>query len=298
MAVGSSLSGISFSGLSSGIDTAGIISRLMQLEQIPISRLQTRQAEVKQQQAVYAQFRSQLQAISSAAGALNSASAFNPVSATSSKTEVATLSATSDAQAGTYNLTVSKLAQAQKVASTAQADSTSALNKTGQFVVNGKAVQVNATDSLRTIAQKVNSSSAGVTASIIDGGNGSNYLTFTSNTTGVKKSIQMADLSGDSILGSLGVVSGASAIRETITNGATSTAFAKNNEAVGTMLNAQGVGAASFTINGSTVNVDLSTDNLQTIANSINAAVSAMFVLLLYFRSGLWPGNSPTPAPP
>jgi flagellar hook-associated protein 2 len=63
MAVGSSLSGISFSGLSSGIDTAGIISRLMQLEQIPISRLQTRQAEVKQQQAVYGQFRSQLQGI-------------------------------------------------------------------------------------------------------------------------------------------------------------------------------------------------------------------------------------------
>lgn len=271
-----SLSGISFSGLSSGIDTEGIISRLVQLEQIPIARLQRRQAEIQNRQAVYGQFRTKLQALSTAASALNSSSAFNPVTSNSSKVEVATITATSEAIAGTYNLAVSKLAQAQKVASTAQQDSTSALNKSGQFVVNGKAVQVDQTDSLRSIAQKVNGLNAGVTASIIDGGAGSTYLTFTSNNTGAKNTIQMADLSGDSVLADLGVVSGAAGIRETITNGATSKVFGKNNEAVGTMMGATGLGPASFTINGTTVNVDLSTDNLQTIANSINAAVTGV----------------------
>lgn len=271
-----SLSGISFSGLSSGIDTEGIISRLIQLEQIPIARLQQRQAEIQNRQAVYGQFRTKLQALSTAASALNASSAFNPVTSNSSKVEVATITATSEASAGTYNLAVSKLAQAQKVASTAQADSTSALNKNGQFVINGKAVQVDQTDSLRSIAQKVNGLNAGVTASIIDGGTGSTYITFTSNNTGAKNTIQMADLSGDSVLADLGVVSGSTSIRETITNGATSKVFGKNNEAVGTMMGATGLGPASFTINGTTVNVDLSTDNLQTIANSINAAVSGV----------------------
>ena len=60
MAINGSLSGISFSGLSSGIDTDGIISRLMQLEQIPISRLQSRQQAIQQQQSVFGQFRSKL----------------------------------------------------------------------------------------------------------------------------------------------------------------------------------------------------------------------------------------------
>lgn len=271
-----SYSGISFGGLSSGIDTEGIITRLIQLEQIPISRLQQRQTQIQNQQAVYTQFRSKLQALSSAAGSLNSSTAFNPVTANSTKTEVATMTATSDAIAGTYNLAVSKLAQSQKVASTAQADSVSALNKSGQFVINGKAIQVDQTDSLRSIAQKVNGANAGVTASIIDGGTGSTYITFSTNSTGAKNTLQMADLSGDSILSDLGVLGGASNVRESITNGATSRSFSKSNETIGKMLGAEGVGPASFSINGTTVNIDLSTDNLQTIANSINSSVSGV----------------------
>lgn len=267
-----SLSGISFSGLSSGIDTDSIISKLMQIEAVPIQRLQAQQQDIKTQQSVYAQLRSKLQAISSAAGSLNTPSAFNPVSANSSDTDVATITAGSDAIAGTYNLTVSKLAQAQKVSSAAQADTTTALNKVGQFTINGKAIQVEASDSLRTIAQKVNSAGVGVTASLIDGGSGSAYLTFSSNASGAAKKIQLADVSGDSVMGFLGMVGGAAGIRETITNGATSTTFAKNLDPIAGVLGLTGAGAATFSINGTNVDVDLSTDSLQTIANKINAA--------------------------
>ncbi|HJP83320.1 MAG TPA: flagellar cap protein FliD N-terminal domain-containing protein, partial [Fimbriimonadaceae bacterium] len=222
MSLNGNLSGISFSGLSSGIDTDSIISRLIQLEQIPISRLQQRQQQIQQQQQVYAQFRSNLQAFSAAAGALNSSAVFNPLTTTSSKPEVATVSATSDALVGTYNLAVSKLAQAQKVASLAQTDSTTALGKEGQFVVNGKAIQVQTTDTLRSIAQKINDANTGVTASIIDGGSGSTYLTLASNATGIKGKIQVTDFGGDSIVGLLGITSGAPSIREPIANGAAS----------------------------------------------------------------------------
>ena len=54
-----SLSGITFGGLASGIDTESIISRLMQLEQIPIQRLQSRQAQILSNKNVYSQMRSQ-----------------------------------------------------------------------------------------------------------------------------------------------------------------------------------------------------------------------------------------------
>jgi len=272
MSTSGSLSGVSFSGLSSGIDTDSIISKLLQIEAIPIQRLQTQQQDIQSKQGIYAQLRTSLQAVNTAASALNSASAFNPVAATSSDTTVATITATNDAISGTYNLSVSKLAQAQKVSSTAQANSTSPLNKSGQFVINGKTITVSTTDSLRQIALNINSSNSGVTASIIDGGAGSTYLTFSSNTTGAANKIQMADLSGDSILGSLGVTTGASTLRETITNGATSLAFANNTDTVATLIGAKNVGAASFTINGTAVNVDLSTDTLQNVADKINAA--------------------------
>jgi hypothetical protein len=51
-------------------------------------------------------------------------------------------------------------------------------------VINGKALAVTATDTLTTIAQRINGLGAGVTASLVDGGSGSAYLTLASNTTG------------------------------------------------------------------------------------------------------------------
>jgi flagellar hook-associated protein 2 len=275
MSINGSLSGITFGGLSSGIDTDGIISRLMQIEAIPLQRLQFRQQQLSAQQGVYSQFRGALQALSTASGSLNNAAAFNPISASSSDTEVATITGSSSAVAGTYSLTVSKLAQAQKVSSAAQTDTTTALGQAGKFVVNGRMVEVVASDSLRTVAQKINEAGAGVVASLIDGGAGNAYLTLSSGKTGASNKIQIADVSG-TVLSNLGVVSGVAAIRETVTNGATSTAFTSSTTAVGTLMSASGIGAASFTVNGTQVDVDLSTDNLQQIADKVNAAVTGV----------------------
>lgn len=271
MAIGSSASGITFSGLSSGIDVDGIISRLMTLEAQPIARLQKQQQQLQQQQSVFGQLRSKLQSLSGAAGALNNASAFNPVSATSSDTAVATVTASSGATAGNYTLSVTKLAQAQKLATAAQANTTSSLGQTGTFVVNGKTITVDANDSLKSLATKINSTGAGVTASLIDGGTGSAYLTLTASGTGVSNKIQLADGTGG-ILASLGVVSGATSIREPITNGATTIAFANNTGTVKSLLGGTSWGASSFTVNGTAVNVDLSTATLQDVANAINAS--------------------------
>lgn len=270
MSVGSSLTGITFSGLSSGMDTDGIIRRMMAVEALPIQRMQQQQALIQQRMGVLQQFRANISSLATSAGVLNSPTAFNPMAASSSKTEVATLSASTASIPGTYSLSVAKLAQGQKIASSPQASASEAMNQTGQFVVNGKAITVLASDSLSAIAQKINSAGAGATASIVDGGAGSAFLTITSTSTGASSKIQISDLTG-SVANTLGLVSGSTSIREPITNGALSSAFANVTDTLESLLGASGLGPQTIQINGVDVDVDFSQDSLQAIANRINA---------------------------
>lgn len=268
MSIGSSLSGISFSGLGSGIDTNSIVERLMTLEQIPIRRLQQRQAQLTERMGIYNQLKSRVQALSSAANSLNSASAYNPARGNSSDTSVATLTASSGAVEGNYSLKVLQLAQAHKLGSAAQADTTTALGLSGTFKVNGKEVAVVASDSLTGIAQKINSAGADVVASLIDGGAGQAYLTLSSTKSGLKEAIGLQDVSGG-VLGSLGFL--ATSLRTPITNGAASYALASSSVALGSVLDLGELTTATVSIGEGTIEVS-STDTLQSLATKINAA--------------------------
>ncbi len=273
MSLSGNLAGITFGGLSSGIDTEGIISRLISIEAQPIQTMQAQQQSLAIKQQALQSLSSKLTALAQAGIALNNPNAFNPILATSSDTTVATISGASGATPGTYNLSVSYLAQAQKVASTAQADTTSALGKSGTFVIDGKSVSVTSSDSLRTIASKINSLGVPAVASLIDGGPGSAYITLTSSATGVANKVQLADASG-TVLGDLGVLSGAAAVRESIANGATSSAFTDSTTALGTLLGTNAGGPSSIQVNGVGVAIDLSTDSLQAVADKINSGAT------------------------
>lgn len=267
-----STNGISFSGLSSGIDSDSIVKQLSSIERAPVTRLTQQQTALKQKAEIYSQFASKITGIASSANQLTTIGTFTAITAASSDNAVASI--TTDAGAtlpGTFNLTVSRLAQAQKASSAAQSSVAVGLGMTGSFTVNGKAVNVESTDSLTSIAQKVNALSVGVTASIIDGGTGNGYLTFTSGTTGVSGKMQLADMTG-SVLNSLGVLNGTVGIRESITNGAASSKFSASGTAMGTLMGVSGLTARTVQINGVNVNLDLSTDSLQGVADKINAA--------------------------
>jgi len=277
-----STSGVTFSGAGSGIDYESIITKLMQLENVSVTRLQTQQAQLSYQQNVYAQLRSGLQSFNSSASTLSVASAYAPVTASSSNTDVASVSVGTGATAGIYNLTVSKLAQAQKISSAPQTDTVNALNYSGTFIINGKALEVKPSDTLTTIAQSINAADAGVVASLIDGGTGSAYLTLTAKNSGVASKIQLANVSGD-MLGSLGLASGTAVVRDTGSdNQARSIGFTDGTSAVGTLLGASFSG--SFTIDGAAVAVDLSSDSLQSIATKINALGNGTTASVLSFQ--------------
>ncbi|HVL39698.1 MAG TPA: flagellar filament capping protein FliD, partial [Fimbriimonadaceae bacterium] len=273
MSIGGSLSGITFSGLSSGIDTDTMVQRLIQLEAIPITRLQQQQAQLTSRMGVLNQFKSRLTALATAAGALNSATAFNPMQAASSAADVATITATSSAGAGTYALKVSKLAQAQKVASEAQVGTTVALGQAGTFVLNGKAISVEASDTLTNIAQKINGAGAGVTASVINGGDNNAYLTISASRTGAANSIQMADATG-SVLASLGVLSGSVQARLPITGGFAGYGLSSSTASAASAMGASALPSGTITVNGVGIAIDLNADSLQDISNRINTSGS------------------------
>ena len=80
MSIGGSLSGISFTGLASGIDSQSIIGQLMQIEALPLQRMQQQQALLSQRQSLLAQFKSILVGFNSSASALNTALFHTPAS--------------------------------------------------------------------------------------------------------------------------------------------------------------------------------------------------------------------------
>lgn len=269
MSFGGNLSGITFAGLSSGIDTDSIISRLLQIEAIPIRRLERRQAELQARMDLYGQLRSRLSGLSSAASALNSPTSYMAVQGTSSDSSVANVSVSTGAPAGVFTLAVKKLAQAHKIASDAQASAGQPLDLSGTFVVNGRAIEVAATDSLSAIATKINGAGAGVVASVIDGGTNNAYLTITSAKTGADRKVQLGDLGSDSVLATLGLVSGAATVRKPIPNGAAGFDFSSAAASLASLLGTSGLAPGTVGIGDGSIDIDES-DTLISIAEKIN----------------------------
>lgn len=269
-----STSGIHFSGISSGLDVDSIISSLMTIEGLPVQRMQKTQAGLQAQQAALSSFRSQLQSVASSVAALATKATYNPVSATSSDTAVATVTANSNANAGNFTLEIANLAQGHKLASSGQSSATNALGYSGQVSVNGKALTVSSGDSLNAIASRISGLGVGVSASVIDGGSGQAYISLTSQNTGKDNAIQLADVSGN-VLSSLGLVTGANALRNSPSaNTALSVGF---SDATTKLTSLTGINASgTLTLNGTDVAIDFANDSLQGVADKINAGATGI----------------------
>ncbi len=288
-----SLSGVSFAGLSSGIDTDSIIAKLVSLEKQPITRFQSQQKSLNNKIKAYKSISAQLYGFQSAASNLTYATTYRAVTSSSSAADNITVSSSSGAQTGTYNVTVNNLATAQQISSSSQPNTTDPLGYEGQILINGKAIQVKATDTLSTLATNINAANAGVSAGIITPSTGQNYLTLSSNTTGVKGAIQIADTAGGTFLSTrLGITDGAStAIANPVgAAGAGSSVFKNSGTSLGTLLGLTSPAAGTIKIAGQSISVDFSTDTLSSLSNKITAAnipgVSATVVTTTDARTG------------
>ncbi|MDN5346737.1 MAG: flagellar hook-associated protein 2 [Clostridia bacterium] len=107
---------VHFSGLASGLDTDNIIKQLMDIERIPLTRLQQRKEQYNVKKSAWHDVYTRLSNLQSKLASLKLSSTFTSLKAISSNTAVLTATAGSGAVAGSYNVGVIQLAQAHKVA--------------------------------------------------------------------------------------------------------------------------------------------------------------------------------------
>lgn len=274
------LGGINFAGLSSGIDTEAVIKKLMELARRPQNILKDTKARLQQRQTAYNVLNAQLLGLQTSFESLGGLRAFDLVSASSSDDKVATATAQTGTQLGTHTLSVTNLAAAERITSAKLTSQTDALGFKGQIVVNGKAVNVQDSDSLQTLAANINAAQAGVTASIVSPTAGEYYLTVSSNNTGLRGVISISDTgSGDLLARKLGLFkTGSTSLRHPINDsdskkaGAGSDLFTDSGTSVGTLLGLSTPTVGKVKIGEREVEIDLSRDSLSAIAAKITLA--------------------------
>jgi flagellar hook-associated protein 2 len=199
---------LTLGGMNLDIDT--MVSKLMAVEQRPITTLQTKEASYKTQLSAFSTLKGTLSSLQTAAQSINTTAKFAAFSATVADTSIATASASGTAAAGTYSLTVDHLAQAQKVKTDSYTSTLSTLGtgtlsiQTGTTDENGftasKTVNItinSSNNTLQGVRDAINASGAGVTATMVNDGGATPYrLVLTSQTTGTTNTFKMSGISG------------------------------------------------------------------------------------------------------
>ena len=190
-------SSISSPGIASGLDVNGIISKLMALEQKPLTKLATKEADYNAKLTAYGSLKGSLSSLQTAAKALATTSTIAGKAASVSDATVLAASASSTAAAGSYSLSVTQLATAHTVRSTTNYGATTDTFNTGTLAISingGAAVNVTIDSSNNTLAgisQAINDANAGVTATIVNDGT-TNRLLLSSKTSGSIGAITVA----------------------------------------------------------------------------------------------------------
>lgn len=171
----------------------------------PIDGLRQSSASYDIKISSYGQIQSDLSVLESTAELLTGSNAFSRYSAKSTNPSIFTSYAQGGAIPGVYTVAVSQLAQGQVLLSAAQLDPSIGgdLPATVTFRFrNGdsKAVTINATDSLSTIAASINQANIGIAASVISDGAG--FRLMLKGASGASNAFSI-DVNGNSALSNL-----------------------------------------------------------------------------------------------
>jgi len=205
-------------GIGSGLDVESIVSKMVALEKQPLTQLQTQQADITSKISLVGQIQSQVSALASAADKLSQSSAWSGMTLSSSDSAI-TGTVAGTATATSFNFSVQQMARAQSTASSALAAGT-ALGANGSLSITlgtwnnasppptfspGAATAVNvgidASDTVDSIATKINSANAGVTATVLNDASGQRLLVRSSQ-TGTAAGFRI-QTTGDAALGAL-----------------------------------------------------------------------------------------------
>ncbi|MEZ6185792.1 MAG: flagellar filament capping protein FliD [Planctomycetota bacterium] len=271
---------IQFSGLASGLDTQGIISALVSVEQIPIQRLSLRQKSLTSAKNLFGDLGTKARALEDLAAKLTTAADFGARKGTSSDEAKLGVSVSDTADVGSYSLVVSKRAAATRLASTgyADADATGVLGTgTLSITVGSTTTQVPiGSDSLNAVRDAINDADLGVRASVINDGSGTPYrLVITGEETGLANavSVDASGLSGGSQPLSVSTITAAQNAEFTLDGIAMQRASNTVSDAIaGVTLQLQDVSATALTINV-TQDAQASSDKVKELVEGYNTLV-------------------------
>ena len=201
---------ISSPGLASGLNVKEIVAQLVALERAPLTQLQTQVTKAQSKLSIYGTINSLVTTLGDAGAKLAEANAFKAVKATSSLPESIGVTVAAGTPPTGFSLEVQRLAQAQNTSS-AVVPAGSGLGAgtltitlgnwgSGSFVA-GSETPVEITveegkDTLKDIAQQINDSDAGVTATVLKDANGERLL-LRSKATGAEMGFQVEATDAD-----------------------------------------------------------------------------------------------------
>ena len=191
---------VSSAGIGSGLDVEAIITKLMNVEKVPLTKLQTTASAIDSKISAYGTLQSQFASLQDIANKLATASAWNSKTATSSDATVVKAAITDGARASatSFSVQVSQLAKAQSAASAAvaagSATGTGTLKlqlgnwSSGSFVAKDGSselsIDITAADAtVSGVAARINAANAGVTATVVTDSTGERLLLRSSTTT-------------------------------------------------------------------------------------------------------------------
>jgi len=271
----------SVSGLASGLQWQDLIDQIMAAESARrIAPLQAREKALQSSIDAWHGYSSAVAKLAAAAATLRDGSAFDAIklSGGTSPTTGRTLfnaTASAGAAAGSYRVEVLALAQSEKLGGAIRSSASDPLGESGDFLINGRRIDIDAGDSLTAIRDKINAANSGsaathVTATILSTSSTSSRLVLTSDATGAN-GIELVD--GESgTLKSLGFTDGSLVANATADGGSQSHRFSSATKGIATLLGVTFPPPSVVKVGDKTISVDLSTDTLASIAAKINAA--------------------------
>ena len=193
---------ITSAGVGSGLDVENIITKLMAIERQPIDRLDSKKTLVDAQVSAYGSLKSKVSSFQTAMSNLSSLSKFQAFSGSSNDESLFTVSAGSAASVGSYDVNVVELAQRDKIATKAYADSSAVVGEgTLTFSVGADSFSVTVDGTNNTVAKlrdSINNATdnTGVTASIVTDDAGA-HLVLSSNDTGTENALTVSAVDND-----------------------------------------------------------------------------------------------------
>jgi flagellar hook-associated protein 2 len=194
------MTAVTFTGLSSGIDTAALVTQLVAVERAPADVIASRQSDLNTQKSIVGSLSSALAALGTVARGMDLANEIQPRAAASSDAHVL-IAASSGATATVHDVRVRQLARGQITGSRTFATADAGVLGSGSLSITTgtttRSITYGSTDSLAEIASKINSSGAAATASVLFDGT-SYRLMVASTATGTAGTPLFTD-GGDSL---------------------------------------------------------------------------------------------------